>query len=190
MRQNLTYARFNTRLARWVVATIVGLVGIGIVVMFGEFFIHQSIKTYSDRVSAGQQQLKAQKLDETEKHVQDLSGSLKLVVQVLGREVLFSKLLQQIGSAMPDGASLASLSISKTQGGIDLNAVAKDYQTATQVQVNLQDPANKIFDKADIIAVTCNSTSSTDPTYPCQISIRALFGKNTNFLFIHSGGGS
>ncbi len=188
VREDISYAKRNTKLLHWMVATLLGLAGIFIIVLAGEFYIHRSTSSYAERVAAAQEQLKVQKLDETQKRVKDISGSLKLVVQVLGREVLFSKLLQQIGAAMPPGSSLASLSINKTQGGIDLNAVAKDYQTATQVQVNMQDPANKIFDKADILNVTCNSSSSVDPIYPCQISLRALFTKNTPFLFIHNNG--
>ncbi|MBI3624262.1 hypothetical protein HY218_01370 [Candidatus Saccharibacteria bacterium] len=183
-RQNFLYARRNTRLLRWAITIIVGLAGIGLVVITGEFYIQRSINTYSKRVADGQQQLKVQKLDQTQKRVQDITGSLNLVVQVLGREVLFSKLIQQIGAAMPAGSSLASLSINKLQGGIDLNAVAKDYQTATQVQVNMQDPTNKIFEKADIINITCSSASN-DPSYPCQVSLRALFSSNNPFLFIH-----
>ena len=186
-REDILYARRNTRLSKWIMATALGLVGIVIIVLGGTFYIRQSIKTYEKRVATAQEQLRIQKLDETQKRVQDISGSLKLVVQVLSKEVLFSKLLQQIGSAMPAGSSLASLSINKTQGGIDLNAVAKDYQTATQVQVNLQDPKNKIFDKAEIVSVTCSS-NTTDPTYPCQITLKALFSKNTPFLFINNSG--
>jgi Tfp pilus assembly protein PilN len=184
-REDILYARRNTKLLRWITATFIGLVGIGLVVLGRSFYINKSIQTYEKRVANAQEQLRVQKLEETQKRVQDISGSLKLVVQVLGREVLFSKLLQQIGAAMPSGASLASLSINKTQGGIDLNAVAKDYQTATQVQVNLQDPKNKIFEKAEIQNVTC-SPNATDPTYPCQITLKALFAKNTPFLFIHN----
>ena len=91
-----------------------------------------------------------------------------------------------MGAAIPAKASLTGISISKLSGGIDLTAAASDYNTATQVQVNLQDPANKIFDKADIINIVCSSTS-TDPQYPCTITIRAQFSKNNPFLFIASG---
>ncbi len=188
VRENIMYARRNTKLLHWMIATLVGLTGIALIVTVGEFYIHNSSSAYAQRVADTQQELKIQKLDQTQKRVQDITGSLKLVVQVLGREILFSKLLQQIGAAMPPGSSLASLSINNTQGGIDLNAVAKDYQTATQVQVNLQDPANKIFDKADILNITCNASTNSDPTYPCQISLRALFTKNTSFLFINGSG--
>lgn len=190
VRQDIMYARRNTKLRNWITATVLGLFGIAIIVVFGEFYLHRSTSTYAHRVADSQQQLKIQKLDETQKRVQDISGSLKLVVQVLGREVLFSELLQQIGAAMPPGSSLSSLNISKIQGGIDLNAVAKDYQIATQVQVNMQDPANQIFQKADILNVSCHSGTGVDPDYPCQVGVRALFNKNNKFLFIHSTAGA
>lgn len=183
----IVYARRNTRLLHWIGGLLVGFSGIMLIILFGFFYIHQSTNTYNKRIAASQDQLRIQKLDDTETRVKDISGSLKLVVQVLGREVLFSELLQQIGSAMPQGSSLSSLNINKVTGGIDLNAVAKDYQTASQVQVNLQDPANKIFQKADIVSINC-STKSNDPNYPCQIALRALFAKNNPFLFIHKPG--
>ncbi len=186
-RESILYARRNTILIRWMLALILGLFIIGIIVIFGHLFISRSIVDYQTRVDEAQLQLKINKVDDTQKKVEDISSSLKLVVQVLGREVLFSKLIQQIGSAMPPGSSLAGLSINKTQGGIDLNAVAKDYQTATQVQLNMQDQKNKIFVQADIINISCNTTSASDPTYPCQVSLRALFAKDNPFLFIRTG---
>ena len=186
MREDISYARRNALLLKWSSRLVVGIIGVALIVLGGTFYINQTSKTLSKRVTESGEQLKIQKLDETQKRVQDISGSLKLVVQVLGREILFSELLQEIGGAMPAGSSLASLSISKVEGGIDLNAVAKDFQTATQVQVNMQDKSNKIFDKADILNITCGS--SPDANYPCQVSIRALFAKDNPFLYIHKSG--
>jgi Tfp pilus assembly protein PilN len=185
--QAILYARRNTRLVRWIIACFAGLAIMSMVVMTGQLFINKSAHSYQQQADAAQEQLKVQQLDKTEARVKDISGSLKLVVDVLGREVLFSKLLQQIGSVMPPGSSLAGISIVKTQGGIDLNAVAKDYQTASQIQVNLADPNNKIFDKADIVNITCASNPS-DPAYPCQITLRAAFASNNPFLFINTAG--
>lgn len=186
MREDISYARRNAWLLKWSFRMTGGILGVFLIVLGGIFYINQTSNTLSKRVSESSEQLKIQKLDETQKRVQDISGSLKLVVQVLGREILFSELLQQIGAAMPQGSSLASLSISKVEGGIDLNAVAKDFQTATQVQVNMQDKGNKIFEKADILNITCGS--SPDANYPCQVSIRALFAKDNPFLYIHKSG--
>lgn len=88
---------------------------------------------------------------------------------------------------MPSGTALTSLSISKVQGGLDLNAKAKDYQSGTQVQVNLSDPKNKIFSKADIVSISCNN-GSADASYPCTVTIRALFSKDNTFLFTKNSG--
>ncbi|HSX45005.1 MAG TPA: hypothetical protein VLF39_02765 [Candidatus Saccharimonadales bacterium] len=185
--QSITFARRNTRLVDWILAVLGGIAIIIIIVISGYFVINRSARDYQKQADSSEQQLKIEKLDETQARVKDISASLNLVVSVLSKEILFSKLLQQIGSVMPPGSSLAGLSISKVQGGLDLSAVAKNYQTATQVQLNLQDPNNKIFTKADIVSVSCSSTSS-DVNYPCQINLRAVFAKDNTFLFINSAG--
>ncbi|HSX52895.1 MAG TPA: hypothetical protein VLF90_00790 [Patescibacteria group bacterium] len=186
VKQDLVYGRRNTQLLRWSIAFSLSILGVLVVVLFGQFYMNQSIQDYTQQKVKTSDELASQQLSETQKQVQDISGSLKLVVQVLSREVLFSKLIQQIGTAIPANARLTDLKISQTQGGIDLAAIASDYNTATQVQVNLQDPANKIFNKADILNVNCLTSGATNPRYPCTINIRAQFAKSNPFLFINN----
>lgn len=188
VKENMQYARKNTRMRRWAVGLFFCILAIGATVGAGYLYLQQTTRSYAAQVQKGNELLKAQKLEETQAEVQDLTDSLKLVVQVLSREILFSKLITQIGAALPNGSVLSELSINKVQGGIDLRAIATDYQTATQVQVNLQDPKNKIFEKADIISIQC-SNQPTDPAaprtqYPCTIQLRALFAKDSAFTFI------
>jgi hypothetical protein len=115
--------------------------------------------------------------------VEAISNNLKLVVKVLSREVLFSKLLTQIGSTLPKGAVLTSLNIAQTTGAIDLEAGAIDYDSAAQIQANLRDPNNKIFSKADLVSIQCTGSSA----YPCKVQIRAQFASNNPYLFINNG---
>lgn len=195
VKENIAYARRNTLLSKWATALGVATLCVIAVVGAGHLYLNQSIKTYASQAEAGKQDLKAQKLEETQAQVQELTDSLKLVVQVLQREILFSKLLTQTGAALPSGSVLTSLNINKVQGGLDLQAAATDYQTATQVQVNLQDPKNNIFEKADILNIQCLSAASVagDPLkskYPCTIQLRALFAKNNSFSFINSANGT
>ncbi len=185
VKQNYLYARRNTHLVRWAIALVTGIIGIAIVVGFGQLYLNSSINNYAKQANETRTQLKAQKLDETQARITEVGNNLKLAVQVLSKQILFSKLIQQIGAATPSGATLTNLSITKLEGGIDLEFEAINYQTGTQIQVNLQDPANNIFDKADIISIACGTLSSSDPKYPCQVTIRAAFSKNNNrFLFI------
>ena len=186
IKQNISYARHNAKLARWLSALGLGIAGTAVVVLFGLFYMQQQTTSLKNQVKLTTNELNAQKLPETQKQVEDISSSLKLVVQVLSREILFSKLLKQIGSSIPAKASLTGISLSKISGGIDLTAIAADYNTATQVQVNLKDPKNKIFDKADIVNITCSSASATDPRYPCTVTIRAQFTANNPFLLINT----
>jgi len=181
------YARRNTKLLRWSSAIVTLIIGSALIVGFGSLYLKRSTNSYTTQLADTQQQLKLQKLDETNKRVQDISNSLKLVTQVLSREVLFSKLVQQIGAAMPTNTVLTNLQINKLQGGIDLSAQAVDYKTATQIQVNLQDPNNKIFAKADILNIACsgNGTGTLNAKYPCIVQVRALFNTNNPFLFIN-----
>lgn len=183
-RAHRSFARKNSWLRRWLTASFMGLVVLWLLALVGWVLINKSINNINRQNAATQEQLKVQKIDQTRTRIEDLSSNIKLATQVLGREVLFSKLLQQIGAVMPSGSSLAGLSISKTQGAIDLNAVAKDYNTASQIQVNLQDPNNKIFEKADIISTNCVS-GTPDPDYACTIGLKALFAKDNPFLFIN-----
>lgn len=189
------YAQKNVSLVRWAVVCFAGLVGVGLIATYGLVQLHQSTRHYQSQVNEKQSQLTKDHFAATEAQVQDISRNLKLAVQVLSKEVLFSKLLKQMATAIPPNANLTGLDINQTEGGLDITADATDYSTATQVQVNLSNPANKIFSKADIESISCgsstNSTTSTTPVnsqYPCTVQIRALFAPNNPFLFINSQG--
>jgi hypothetical protein len=194
-KNSIKFARRNVKLMHWSFGML-GIIAIMIALWgAGYFYLNSTIANYSRGVEQKRNDLKAQKLEETQTRVENLSNNLKLILQVLSKEVLFSKLLQQIGSVMPDGSVLSAIDISKVEGGLDLVATAKDYDTATQIQVNLQDKDKKLFQKVDIVSVSCDegpATSSTTTTqdvtenkYPCTVSLRALFGDKNPFLFIN-----
>jgi len=185
VKSDYVYARRNVTLRRWVLLFFVALVGLGCIATYGMLTLHQSNSKYGKEIAATEKFFKEEKFAETQKQIEDISGSFKLVVKVLGQEVLFSQLLKQIAAIMPANANLTGLNISQTTGGIDITAVTPDYATATQVQVNLADPNNKIFSKADIVGITC-AADTANPEFPCTVTIRALFGPNNPFLFINS----
>lgn len=178
------YARRNVGLRKWIAAFLIALVGLGALATYGLLSIKQSTVNHDKQISATEAAFAKERSADTQKHVQDISNNFKLAVKVLSQEVLFSQLIKQIAATIPANANLTGLTINQIQGGIDISANATDYKTATQVQVNLADPKNKIFSKADIVSIACNSDS--DATYPCTVNIRALFGTNNPFLFINN----
>lgn len=183
VKEDIKYARRNAVLLRWAAVLLVTLAIIGLVTVGGGVYIQQSKKSYEIQNQQARETLKIQKLDETQSRLLGISNNIKLVIQVLSRDILFSKLLTQLGSVTPQGVILSKLEISQVQGGLDLAAKSTSIETATQLQVNLQDPSNKIFDKADIVSIQCGATSSS-AKYPCDITIRVLFTKNNPYAYL------
>lgn len=190
-KQSIAFARRNTTLIGWLTSVLISFGLVIVIIVLGFMYTSQAIKSYNEQIAETQETLKVQKLEETQKRVEEISSSLKLVVQVLGKEVMFSKLLQQIGAAMPPDTILTSLSINQLQGGLDLQASATNYQTASQVQVNLKDPSNKIFSNADLVGIQCGTSAGTSTTsttetranskYPCSVTIRVQFSPDSPF---------
>lgn len=187
LKEQYTYGRRNVSLRRWSTALVFGLLGVAVVTFGGLFYMEKEINNYKSQVASAEQSLTEQNLEETRKQAKDITSSIKLGVDVLSKEILFSQLLTQIATVIPPNTNLTDLSINKEQDNIEIKAVSVDYTSATQLQVNLEDPNNKIFSKADIQSITC--TNAQDPRYPCAVTIRALFSKNNPYLFINKSGG-
>ena len=188
-KENYRYARRNRLMARWVTAAGICFVGAALLLGGGYIYLNQSIDTTNQQISDTQKQLDAQHLTSVQHQVSNISNNLKLVVKVLSKEILFSELLKQLASVTPNNVILTNLSILQTQGGVDITAQTANYDAATQLQVNLADPKNQIFSKADIVGISCaNTGTALSAQYPCTATIRALFATNNPFLFINSTG--
>lgn len=187
MKSGYQYAQRNVSLLHWVVSCLACLVGLGIIGTYGWLSMHRSLTDATQQTSSIQASLKKAKLSETNAQITDISNSFKLVEKVLGQEILFSKLLTQMATALPNGAKLTGLNIAQVSGGsgLDVTAEASSYNVATQVAVNLAAPANQIFAKADIQNIGCDATAAVDKNYPCTIVLRAQFAQNNPFLFIN-----
>ncbi|HSX30997.1 MAG TPA: PilN domain-containing protein [Candidatus Saccharimonadales bacterium] len=179
------YARHNRTLARWITACAFSLLGGLLLAGGGYVYLNRSIDSTNQQIAFTNRQLKAQNLTAVQKQVTTISNNLKLTVQVLSQEILFSKLLKQLASVTPNNAILTNLAITQTQGGVDITAQTANYNAATQLQINLADPKNQIFSRADIVSISCSSTSSSNTKYPCTVILRALFATNNPFLFIN-----
>ncbi len=187
LKEEYRYARFNHKLATWLGAFVAAIAGVALIAFIGVLMMNSSINTYKTRVSNAQHELSADNATAVDKQVGDISNNLKLMVTVLSKEILFSKLLSQLGSLTPSDVILTNLSISQTETAIDITAQTGSYNAASQFQVNLQDPRNQIFSKADIVSISCATGQAvTDPKHPCTVNIRAQFTQNNPFLFINA----
>ncbi len=65
-KKDIAYARKNTKLRRWIAASAVSLVGVGIIIAGGLFFIQQSINSRTVKLEASKKALQAQKVGQTQ----------------------------------------------------------------------------------------------------------------------------
>ena len=183
----LHYGRLNLRLARWLVFGIAIIGGLLLILGSGWLYMEQQTKDLNRSISTTQNQLKAQDLEQVRGQADEISKNIRVINQVLGREIRFSSLLQEIGQAMPPGTVLNSLTLSdKVSNAIDLNASTKNSTASAQITVNLSDPKNNLFTKVDLVSVTC---SSEEKNYPCAVKLRALFDKKIFERFLNAASG-
>ncbi len=180
------YARRNRTLVHWLTACVLALAGAAVLAAGGYLYLDRSIADTKQQIAATNKQLQDQNLTSVKKQVTEISNNLKLAVEVLSHQILFSEMLKQLGSVTPKDVILTNLSITQVQGSVDITALTASYNAATQLQVNLADPQNQIFSKADIVSISCGSSANS--RYPCTVSIRALFATDNPFLFINDRG--
>lgn len=188
-KQTIIYARRNATLRKWILALFVGIFGVILIIGGGYIYMEQSIKNAQKEVAASQKALEEQDIEGTRKRLDEISANTKLILQVLSREILFSGLLRQLGASLPSGTALEQVKIDKVSGGITLRAVASDINSATQIQLNLEDPNNKIFQEADIESINCGTPDSATK-YPCSVQIRALFAKDNPYVYLQTNTGA
>jgi hypothetical protein len=188
LKQEYRYARHNRQLVHWSVAFLLAIVGVAVITGAGLVIMNNSVSSYNKKVAVMKSRLVNEDNSGVERQVSNISNNLKLMVNVLSKEVLFSKLLEQLGTITPSNVILTGLSISQSDSAIDITAQTTNYNAATQLQVNLAAPSNQIFTTADIVSIVCASdpATATYPNYPCTATLRAQFTNNNPFLFINS----
>lgn len=186
-KQDILYARKNTSLRRVLLNCYLLLLVLIGVIGFGYFWIDRTASSLESQATSAKEAITSQNLSEVQQKAESISNSLKLINQVLSKQILFSKLFRQMGSIMPAGSALSQISVEKIEGGISFSADARDANTASQVQINLSSAEAKLFDSVDIINLDCAGTETTSSAaYPCTVSLRAQFAKNSGFYFIEN----
>lgn len=180
LKSDYKFGRLNRQLVHWIIALTLGIFGAALITGTGYIYFNSVARSYNNQIASTNQQLTTQNMPEVQKRVKDISNNLSLAVSVLSNQVVFSGLINHLATLMPQNTNLTGLSLSRTQGAIDISASAKDYASAAQIQVNLTSKNNQLFSKADIVSITCTAESAA---YPCSITLRALLLPNNPYVF-------
>lgn len=191
-KKTLFYSKRNRTMSRWVIVLILALIFSLVIVAAGWLYLDQAVKREAKNVEQTEAALEEQDIEQTTAQVEEISNNTKLVLDVLSREILFSKLIRQLGAALPPGTALESITLEGLEGGLTIQAYATNFNSASQIQVNLSDPQNKIFKQADIETISCPQTPEGETVseevsqYACTARLKALFSDNTEFVYIGS----
>jgi len=168
----IKFGRGNTSLRHWILGGIISVFGLLIIFAGGWVYLNSQTQDLQKQLDSTNQQLQQQNLSKVQKDAGEITGDIKVINQVLGSEIRFSDLIQDIGTLMPKGTVVGSLTLGKINSALDLTVHAKDYPSAAQVAVNLTDPSNGIFSRVDIVSINC---STTNEVYKCDGTFKALF---------------
>jgi len=191
MREEIGYARHNRVMLRWLVATIVLIAGVALMTLFGQFYINRNTKNLAAVAAVTQDRIGVQNLEATQQEIQTLSNNFTTITKLLQQQLLFSKMFIKIGSIIPDGAILRGITLTTTgSSAIDINIVSTTREAATQAFVNVSDSTNGLFEKADLLSVTCNAVTSTssdvNAKYPCTMMVKVIIKTDSSFYFLNS----
>lgn len=125
------YGKHNRALARWIIIIVICWAGAMALTAGGYVYLNRTIASTNQELVANQKQLKQLDQASVQAQVSDISNNLKLAVQVLSKEILFSKLLEQLGAVTPSNVILTNLAITQGQDGVDLTADTTTYAAAT-----------------------------------------------------------
>lgn len=183
----IRFGRRNAYLRKWLLSAGLAIAGLLLILAAGWLYMDRQSKLLKENIAAIESQLLAQNLSGVQKDAQEISGNVKLIDQVLSRQVRFSELVQAIGRVLPPGTILSGLTLSKVDGAIDLSANTVDHESAARLAANIGDPKNELFDSVDIVSVKCTTSNNK---YKCDAVYRALFSKDAKKRFINSAGDS
>lgn len=187
LKKDYRYARKNKVIRKYILISLIGSIGLVVIATLGLIIYKNSWNNNQSQISSIQSKLNSENISGTNNQITNLSNTFRLVTTVLSQEVLFSKMITAIGAAMPAGTALTGLSINNTSTGINLTANATNYNTATQIQVNLSDPTRNLFKNVDIISINNTGSGNGSNGMPFTVSLRALFNNTNQFLLINQG---
>jgi len=178
---HIRYGRTNATLRRWIIGALIAIAGMLVIFIGGWVYLKSQTVNLQKSLDLTNQQLEKQNLSKVQKDATEISGDIKVINQILSSEVRFSDLIQDLGKVIPPGSVIGSLSLSKINGALDLDVNSKDYASAAQVAVNLNDPANGLFTKVDIISINCSNSSKV---YKCSSILKALFSPSAQKKYL------
>jgi cell division protein FtsB len=172
-KKEIRSARANVLLTRYIIVVILAFAFLSLL-LAGSFVVLTQTKTSAEQLISGNDE-KAAVYSETKAQVDALSSSLSETKRILDEEILYSRVLMNIGQQMPEGTILSGITLSSDSfkgTPVTLKAYAKTTEAAVLLREKFQ--STSIFSN-----VNFESVSDTDGIagYPVSVSMKLTVTK-------------
>ena len=169
-------ARINVTLARYII--VISLAFLFLVLLLGGSYVLLTQTKASAQLLIDSNDTKAAVYSSTKNQVDSLSSKLIETKSILDQEILYSKVLTNIGQQMPEGTVLDQITLdakSFTGAPVSLKAYAKNNDTAVILRQKFQ--TSKLFSNVNFQSVS--DSASGIPGYPVSVSLTLVISKVT-----------
>ncbi len=184
-KEDALYGRRNYKLVFIGGGILLIMFALGALTLFGQFYLSQSKAQYTKSGIVVEQRIKDQKLEDSQKNLETLAANFKTASQLLSKQILFSKLFPKLAEIIPKGAYVRQISIDDKSTYLQFEIAAPSRSVANQGYINVSDPKNGLFEKADLLDITCSDKAPTDGSAPCKATVKALFRSDSPFLLLN-----
>lgn len=160
VKQQNQFARWNVSLLQYTFLTVAISISLVGVLIFGVVIVSRDESSLQKAIDTKQQTL--DQLQPEFNQAKLLANRVNTVKALFDKNIEFSKLLQNIGALIPDGASLTGLSLTgNDQRPLQIQAKVKTQDLAAVLRENLE--ASDIFSLADIQVINVGDTKGSVP---------------------------
>lgn len=179
-KEAILYGRKNRALIGWVVAFSIVLLVVVLLTIGGSLYIQVRAHSISSDVEQARQRISEQNLESAQKDAQVFSNNLDTVMSILKDQLLFSKIIRNIGSVLPNGVVLKEINYQSKDSSMTLDVIGGSEYDVTQAFVNISSNSNTLFSKADLVQVRRDEQG----TYVANIVV--LINKDSEFYFLNN----
>lgn len=180
-KQDLTYARKNYLLIKWLAAIFIAVIFI-VTISFGGVYVINSERAKAESTAKSEYEQITQSSDKAEfDKYKKFKTNYDIVAKLLSKQLRYTKIIQDIGRILPEGTNIEGIKLSPGTAALSLSVSGNSQAAIKKAFVNISD--NTLFPKADIESITCGDNSAGKA---CTATIKVLLNTDSNYYYINS----
>jgi hypothetical protein len=143
-KENIEYGRKNTQVLSWLIAVTFGIVILILTAMVGKLTIRASVAQVSSQKSDLENKQRDSGSAAIEKQYGEFTSNLTNVKKIYQQQILYSRLIRKLGTLLPPGTKLTTVSLTDKDRAINLNFSNEQPGLGPTIQINLENQGDQI----------------------------------------------